>query len=155
MAREPFQVLVLPYRSKGCGQFEYAVFKRSDDANWQGIAGGGEDNDSPLEAARRETWEESRIPVESNFVVLDTISSVPVTCFPDSYLWGENIFVIPEYSFGVDASGRQLVLSGEHSEYKWVDFEEAEKLLKYDSNKVALWELNQRLKRLEPRSDSA
>ncbi|HFJ9286950.1 TPA: NUDIX pyrophosphatase, partial [Bacillus toyonensis] len=33
----------------------------------------------------------------------------------------------------------------EHFNYKWLCFEEAVTLLKWDSNKTALWELNKRL----------
>ncbi|MDX9955097.1 MAG: NUDIX domain-containing protein, partial [Anaerolineae bacterium] len=62
MARAPFQVLVYPYRRKLDGQIEIALLKRADAGYWQGIAGGGEDPESPLEAARRETYEESGIP---------------------------------------------------------------------------------------------
>jgi hypothetical protein len=30
------------------GEFEFAVFKRADADFWQGIAGGGEDNETPM-----------------------------------------------------------------------------------------------------------
>jgi len=39
-----------------------------------------------------------------------------------------------------------LLLSHEHTEYKWVDYETAREMLKYDSNRTALWELNKRIK---------
>jgi hypothetical protein len=51
MARAPFQVLVYPYRKNSNEQIEYALMKRSNEGFWQGIAGGGEDNEKPLEAA--------------------------------------------------------------------------------------------------------
>ena len=38
-----------------------------------------------------------------------------------------------------------LELSQEHTEYEWVDYKTALKRLRYDSNKTALWELNERL----------
>lgn len=41
------------------------------------------------------------------------------------------------------------MLSSEHKEYRWVEYDEAMRLLKYDSNKTALWELNERLKMKE------
>ena len=41
------------------------------------------------------------------------------------------------------------MLSSEHKEYRWVKYDEAMRLLKYDSNKTALWELNERLKMKE------
>jgi dATP pyrophosphohydrolase len=150
MARAPFQILVFPYRRMG-DRFEFGLFKRADDGNWQSIAGGGEDRETPLQAAIRETQEESGIPPVATFVKLDTVSSVPVTCFSDSHLWGEDVYVIPEYAFGVHADGREIRLSPEHSTFAWFSFEDAEKKLRYDGNRTALWELNQRLLGLGPR----
>ncbi len=37
------------------------------------------------------------------------------------------------------------MLSHEHIELKWECFENADSLLNWDSNKTALWELNERL----------
>ena len=144
MARAPFQVHVLPYRFSG-SEIEYAVFKRADAGYWQGIAGGGEDNKTPLEAAKRETFEECGIPPNTDYIVLDSVASIPVYHFKDSHLWGKNIYVIPQYSFGVDATGYELRLSREHTEYKWLAYEKASELLYWHNNKGDLWELNQRL----------
>lgn len=44
-----------------------------------------------------------------------------------------------------DATGYEINLSNEHKEMKWVKYEEATKLLNWDSNKTALWELYKRL----------
>jgi dATP pyrophosphohydrolase len=151
MARAPFQVLVLPYRSAADGDFEFALFQRADDGAWQGIAGGGEEGESPLDAARREAREEAGIPAASPFFPLDSVASVPVTCFRDSVLWGEHLYVIPEHAFGVDATDLELVLSGEHAQMCWLPCAQAELLLRYDSNRVALWELNRRIRGLGPR----
>ena len=38
-----------------------------------------------------------------------------------------------------------LKISSEHTEYKWVDFSDANKMLEFDGNKNALWELHERL----------
>lgn len=38
-----------------------------------------------------------------------------------------------------------LQLSHEHTEYKWLTYAEAQTVLRYDSNKTALWELNRRI----------
>ena len=63
------------------------------------------------------------------------------------YTWGPDIYVIPEYAFAVEIiSNDNIQLSNEHKEYKWVEYDEAMKKLKYDSNKTALWELNERIK---------
>jgi len=146
MSRAPFQVLVYPYRKNPRGHIEYALLKRSDEGYWQGIAGGGEDEEYPLETARRETFEEAGISPDSDFIQLDTIEFIPVTEFRDGLLWGEEIYVIPQYCFGVNAQGLQISISNEHAECKWYAYEEARKALKYDGNKTALWELDKRLK---------
>lgn len=152
MARAPFQVLVLPYRATVHGDFEFAVFRRSADPDfWQGIAGGGENEETPLQAAQRETWEEAGIPAGSLFFPLDSVASVPVTCFPESILWSDRLYVIPEYAFGVEATLTQLVISDEHSEFRWLPFSQAGCLLRYNSNRVALWELSQKIRGLGPR----
>jgi dATP pyrophosphohydrolase len=146
MARAPFQVLVYPYRNAHKNEREFTLFKRSDAGFWQAIAGGGEDNETPLEAARRETYEEAGIPVYSDFLQLQTVEPIPVTEFGDSHLWGETLYVVPQYCFGVWARDCPIILSHEHSEYAWLNYLAAYNLLKYDGNKTALWELNQRLR---------
>ena len=151
MARAPFNVLVFPYRRVGGDEFEYALLKRSDAGFWSGVTGGGEDDETVLEAARRETFEETGISSDSIFLQLDTVEPVPVTYFGCSYLWGEDVYVISQYCFGVLADDRALVLSPEHTEYRWLRYEEADRLLKWDGNRTALWELNQRLVGRGPR----
>lgn len=145
MARAPFQVLVLPYRFTPDGT-EYAVFRRSDGDYWQFIAGGGEDKETPLEAARREAFEESGISPDSEFLALDTMNTVPVVgvC---GFQWGPDVFVIPEHCFGARVDNDDLSISREHTECLWVDYDTAADLLHWDSNKNALWELNHRLTR--------
>ena len=60
---------------------------------------------------------------------------------------GPDTYVIPEYAFAVEIrNDDNIQLSNEHKEYKWVEYDEAIKKLKYDSNKTALWELNERIK---------
>jgi dATP pyrophosphohydrolase len=151
MARAPFNVLVFPYRQTGDDEFEYALMKRSDAGFWQGISGGGEDDETPLETAQRETFEEAGIPADSSFLQLGTVEYVPVTEFRDSDLWGEDVYVIPQYCFGVLVTDGGLVLSREHTEYRWLVYEAAHRMLKFDGNKTALWELDKRLRGRGPR----
>lgn len=49
--RAPFQILAIPYQIVD-GSPKYCVFHRADHDQWQFIAGGGEDNETPLEAAK-------------------------------------------------------------------------------------------------------
>lgn len=149
MPRAPFQILVLPYRRAG-DTWEYAVFRRRDFACWQGIAGGGEDDETPLEAARREAWEEAGLPRSAAFILLQAACTVPVIFFQDGGSWDKALYVIPEHSFGADATGQTLTLSDEHNAAEWLPYAEASARLTYDSNRTALWELNQRLQGLGP-----
>ena len=146
MTRAPFNVLVYPYRRVDSDVFEYALLRRADAGFWQGVTGGGEDDETPLEAARRETYEETGISPDSSFFQLDTVEPVRVTYFGCSYLWGEDIYVIPQYCFGVLVEDQEIVLSHEHTAYRWLRYAQADLLLKWDGNKTALWELNQRLR---------
>jgi len=145
MERAPFQILVFPFfKSKG-DRIEYAIFKRVDRDYYQAIAGGGIADETPLEAAKRETREESGISPESEFTQLDSRNTIPVVGVTGEFSWGEEVYVVPEYCYGVEVREKELKLSREHIEYKWVGYEDARKMLKWDSNKNALWELNQRL----------
>ncbi len=146
MTRAPFQVLVYPYYPTSNHEFEYLLMKRSDEGWWQGIAGGGEDDETPLEAAKRETLEETGIPKDSRFLQLISVLPIPATEFKYSHLLGRKICVIPQYHFGVLAKEKKVLLSPEHIDHKWLTYEEAYRLMKYEGNKIALWELDKRLK---------
>lgn len=143
-ARAPFQILVLPYRQEGpCVQ--YAVFKRADAAYWQFIAGGGEGRELPLEAARREAWEEAAIPMAAPMFALDSCSTVPVLELSGYLRWGPDVLVVPEYTFAVRISDTQLQIGREHTEYKWAEYDVCREMLHWDSNRNALHELNHRI----------
>ena len=58
---------------------------------------------------------------------------------------GEERYVIPEYAFGVDAAGCEIAISNEHRTWDWLSYVDALAILRFDSNRTALWELNQRL----------
>ena len=152
MARAPFQLLVLPYRNVG-DTFEFAVFHRSDYDCWQGIAGGGEDGETPTEAAQREAQEEAGISAPCRLTPLQASCTVPVTFFQDNSTWDPALYVIPEHSFGVDCTGQALMLSDEHKAVEWLPYTEAAARFTYDSNRTALWELNRRLLGLGPRGE--
>ncbi|RLE69832.1 MAG: NUDIX pyrophosphatase [Thermoprotei archaeon] len=143
--RAEFQVLVIPFVLDENLDIEIAVFRRADDNSWQFIAGGGESGETELEAARREAYEEAGISRESTFVRLNSLSYVPRQCFP-AHKTRKDLYVIPEYCFAVVVENKMLELSPEHSEYRWMKYEEAMTCLRYDSNKTALWELQARLR---------
>jgi dATP pyrophosphohydrolase len=141
--RAPFQVLVLPYRWKG-GNPEFLILKDKECGFWVFVAGGGEDDETLLEAARRECQEETSLV--GNLTQLDSLATIPKNHFLGTSIWPEDIYVIPEYSFSLAADEGEVMISLEHTEFCWVPFQEGTHLLKWDSNRNALWELSQRLK---------
>lgn len=140
--RALFQVLVIPYRRTKSG-FEFAILKRSDTKYWQFIAGGGEDNETPVHAAERETKEEIGIEVTGQLLRLNSIAAIPRDSFAGSDSWGPEVNEIPEHAFAIDAGNNQIKLSNEHTEYRWVNYNEAYTLLYWDSNRNALQKLNE------------
>ena len=144
--RIPKQVLIIPYRNVD-DKIEYCIFKRKDMNVWQWIAGGAEDFDKNiLESAKREFWEETKIK-DVLIQQLELTCKIPVVNIVKDFIWGEDVFYSEEYAFSVNITNKKIQLSNEHTEYKWVDYNEAKSLLRYDSNKSALWELDIKLKR--------
>lgn len=140
------QVLIIPYRIVN-NQIQYCIFKRKDLKTWQWISGGAEDFDNDiLETAKREFYEETGIN-DAQIEKLELITKIPVVNIVKDFLWGKDIFYAEEYAFSANIDNRKIKLSDEHEEYEWVTYEDAKKLLKYDSNKSALWELDVKLKR--------
>ena len=143
MARAPFNVLVLPYR-RHAAAYEYAVFYRADPEMWQFIAGGGEDGEDPAGAARREALEEGGIGSRRDWMALDARASIPRTSFPGAP-WPDDVLVIPEFCFAVDVGDAEIRISKEHERFAWLGYEATRERLTWDSNRVALWELHERL----------
>ncbi len=141
MARAPIQVLVLPYRRTTAGAVEYAVFRRADFAKttWQWIAGGVEVGEEAEAAARREGGEEAGIPDSLEYRELGQVGAIPATNVSAALADDE---LVPEFAFAVDVTGRELSLSTEHAEFRWVGVAEARQLLRWDSNRRALIELD-------------
>ena len=140
--RRPKQVLVFIYKKVNNDYF-YCIFLRKSGI-WQGISGGVEDDESLIETVKREVFEETGICVNDMYQ-LSSISSIPVVDITKESSWDNDVYVVPEYSFGVPLENHDIHLSSEHKEYKWCLFDETYEKLKFDSNKTALWELNQRL----------
>ena len=146
--RAPLQVLVILYK-KEKDEILYGIGLRSTRNIWQFVAGGAEDKETPIEAAIRELSEETGINIkEEDLIVLDSKTTIPVVNVTGTYTWGEDVFVVPEYAFAVDATNFQIKLSNEHTEFKWLEYNKAMDILTYDSNKSALWELNEKLKNI-------
>lgn len=142
--RAPYQVLALPYRKSG-GEYEFCVFHRADNGQFQFVSGGGEDGETPEVAVVREIYEETGLK-NAKITGLTSMAYIPVNVFSPKYLefWPKNTFVIPEYAFAYKCEG-EIILSEEHTECLWLRYEKARELLTWDSNRAALFELNCRL----------
>lgn len=142
--RAPFQILAVTYRFIK-GELCFCVFRRADSDIWQFIAGGGEDNEKPIDTALREIKEETGVTAEK-LTELKCVAFVPAEVVAEQMRthWKKDNFVIPEYSFAFECIADPK-LSCEHSEYRWLPYNDARKLLKWDSNKVAMYEIMCRL----------
>ena len=145
MSRAPYNVLVLPYFIGN--EILYCIFKREDMNVWQFIAGGGENDESPIIAAQRESMEEAGIPVNNTYQPLESMCYVSVDNFSEKAResWGKR-YVIPIYTFSVCTDTQSIHISHEHTEYKWCNYKEAKEKLYFDLDKTALYELNERIK---------
>lgn len=142
--RKPIQVLIFLYRKNNNNKYEYCIFQRSKTQIWQAISGGVEDDETLIETVKREVLEETSIEVNDIFE-LSSVSSIPVVNVTGEFSWGNDVYVVTEHSFGVFTDNSDIKLSSEHKQYEWFTFDEAYNKLTFDSNKTALWELNQRL----------
>ena len=143
--RAKYQVLIIPFRREK-DMIKYGIFKRADWKVYQAISGGGEDGETVLESAKREFFEETGL-VKDIFIPLDSMCTIPANCFSAHEFWGPKTYVVTEHAFGIELSNKDKIkLSNEHTSFKFVDYKQARKKLEFDSNKTALYELNERIK---------
>lgn len=141
---ELFNVLVIPFLKRD--NVRFCIFKRADTKIWQFITGNGDLGDDFEESAMLELVKKARIlPNEEELISLDTIGSAKIDHFP-KYL-KTNKYIIPIHCFAYPTDSINITLSKEHTEYRWVEYDEAMRLLNLDLEKTALWELSQRVKR--------
>ena len=113
---------------------KYLLLKRSKKRGgfWQPITGGLEEGETLKECLLRELKEETSI---------DDVKNMVDTTF--SFQFKEDDFWLTEYVYAIEVSEQHNPsLSKEHEEYRWVSFEEALKLLKWDTNKESLRKVN-------------
>ncbi len=141
--RAPFQILAIPYR-KGT-PMQFCVLHRRDCDQYQFVAGGGEDTETPIEAAAREISEETGIEAD-NITRLVSMAYVPANVISEGHRqhWAKNLYVLPEYHFAFECIS-DIELSAEHLNYEWLSYNEAMSRLTWDSNRTALYELHCRL----------
>lgn len=148
MARQPRQVHIYLYRQRG-GAYEYAIFRRADMPEcFQGVCGGGEGDETLEQAARREVFEEAGVTGDYPMHRLTSISNLPDTLFSTRAraAWGKGVCVVLMYFFAAPFDG-EIALSDEHTQAEWLCYDEAYARVTFEDQKIALYELNERLTR--------
>ena len=95
---------------------------------WQGVAGKIVAGEKAWQTATRELKEETALKPKRMFVA-DHVSS-----FYEVH--GDRINLIPV--FGIEVETDQVILSKEHSDYRWVDLEEALQLLIWRGQRIGI-----------------
>ena len=114
----------------------YLMLKRSTgkyyEHLWQGVAGKIEKGETATQTVLRELKEETGKESKKLFVA-DHIAS-----FYDASK--DHILMVP--IFGIEVENSEVQISDEHSEYKWVSFEDALALLTWKGQKEGLRTVN-------------
>ena len=138
--RQPVQVLVYPVRNVG-GNWEVLLLHRVPRlglvAFWQGVTGGVEEGEEPVDSAKRELAEETGL-VPRVFQQINYSYSFPLQDeFRDQY--ADDVEAIVEYVFvAVVDRCQEPKLSREHDKAQWCSLDRALALLIYPGNIEAL-----------------
>ena len=95
---------------------------------WQGVAGKIEKDEEVWQTAIRELKEETGLDPVKMFVA-DHVSQ-----FYEKH--GDRVNLVPV--FGIEVDSKNVILSDEHIEYKWVDFKEAFDTLVWNGQKKGI-----------------
>jgi dATP pyrophosphohydrolase len=137
--RIPVQIAVYCYRNLN-GKFVWLMLKRATPTNpcWQGVTGAPFKGESLGDAARRELLEETGLQPMS-IVQSSYQYSYPIPAY-NKHKFAPAATAITEYVFvaQIDAGCENIVLTDEHVEYRWMFFDEAQKLLWWPENKTSL-----------------
>jgi dATP pyrophosphohydrolase len=139
------QVLTIIFR-KNETDYEYLLLRRIPEKGgfWQPPSGGVEDSDkSKLDCAYREVFEEAGIPKSKVIRVIDNVHSFFVS---KHYITGKPAAPIEESVVAFEVKKDAAVditknVYPEHDEYRWVNYDEALNLLKWQNNKDAFIKL--------------
>ena len=112
--------------------YKFLMLKRAEtkiyEHLWQGVAGKIEKGETAWQAAVRELKEETGLTPIRMFI------SDHVSTFYEEN--GDLINLVPV--FGIETETKRITLSSEHSEYKWMDFEDAERTLAWNGQKKGI-----------------
>ena len=111
---------------------KFLILKRNEkklyEHLWQGVAGKIEKDEEAWQTAIRELKEETGLDPVKMFVA-DHVSQ-----FYEKH--GDKVNLVPV--FGIEVDSKNVILSDEHIEYKWVDFKEAFDTLVWNGQKKGI-----------------
>lgn len=125
----PTIIQTIVYRKKN-NNLEVLLLKRSPERGgfWNAVNGTMEDRETIEECRKRELFEEAGI---------EKVLKISEEIYRFSFSCGEKDITV--IVFAAEVSGDQeIVINNEHVEYKWVGFEDALRILKYEDDKVGL-----------------
>ena len=112
---------------------EFLLLKRAEDqiypAVWQMVSGKIKENEKAFETSLRELKE------ETNLTPLKMWIAPKVNSFYSSQT--DSICLIPVFAVQVKKNSK-VIISNEHSEYKWVTSDEAKRFLAWDGQRKAV-----------------
>lgn len=132
----PIIVQTIVYRKKG-QEFEVLVLKRNEQRGgfWNVVNGTFEMNETIPDCRKRELFEEAGIQE-----VLHWDDETHRFSFP----YKDYTIVVLVYAAEV-SENQEIVINDEHTEYRWVSFDQAIQLMKFDDDKKGLRMLHERL----------
>ena len=141
--RTPVKVECIIFR-KINNNYDFLLLERikSKSGFWQPVTGGVEEGESIEDAVFREVLEETSIRKEDIIRIFRDVYYFELK----SDFFEKNI--IKEFVFGFEVKSNVNVHidAGEHDKFKWVNFDKAIKLLKYETNKNAFEKMKKILK---------
>ena len=120
--------------------YKFLLLKRADtkmyENLWQGVAGKIENGESAWQAALRELVEETGLKAKRMFIA-DHVSK-----FYEEK--GDRINLVPV--FGIETETEDVVLSNEHSMFRWMGIDKAERTLVWNGQKKGIRTVYEMLK---------
>ena len=134
--KNPNSILLIIFTTK----FKVLLLKKNSKRDlWQSVTGSMELDENPYETALRELQEETGINKQKSDLIFDDLSHKFMIYSEWIDRYKESTYSNKEYIFSLKLNDEVSVkLSREHSNYKWVDLNEAIHLVFSWTNKAAL-----------------
>lgn len=107
---------------------------------WQLPRGGIEENESPADAALRKTREETGIKKPLAFIDLEYTHQFDYTK-TDRGTGKQPVITVIEYSFAIETDREDIVLSDEHTGYRWMTPEKSLDVFDFEGTRQAVRQL--------------